>query len=80
MTLTLHKVVTWQFHSMAQNNGLLKKWEDKKLVTLSLTVNDNNNMHNRQYTAAVIVKLPVLIWTRQFDPLNPSLGVEQQVN
>jgi Bacterial tandem repeat domain 1 len=73
MALTPQNVVAWHDRNTAQHQALLGEWAGKGFRTLSLTI--YGTPQDPRY-AAVIVKRPVVIATKQYGPLNQA-GIQQ---
>jgi Beta-lactamase/Bacterial tandem repeat domain 1 len=71
--LTPQNVVAWHDRTTAQHKALLDQWADKGFRTLSLSI--YGTPQDPRY-AAVMVKRPVVIATKQFGPLDQA-GIQQ---
>ena len=76
MTLTSQNVVAWHDRNAGQHKTLLDEWAAKGFRTLSLAI--YGAPQDPRY-AAVVVKRPVVIATKQFGPVNQA-GIQQAFN
>jgi Polyglycine hydrolase-like, structural repeat len=73
MTLTSQNVVAWHDRTPSQLRTLLDQWAAKDFPTLSLTV--YGTPQGPRYAATMVTR-PVVVATKQFDPLNQA-GIQQ---
>ena len=76
MTLTSQNVAAWDDRNTTQHKALVSEWPDKGFRTLSLTI--YGTPQDPRF-AAVMVKRPVVIATKQFGPLNQA-GIQSAFN
>lgn len=76
MPLTSQNVIAWHDRNTTQHKALLDEWAGKGFRTLSLSL--YGTPQDPRY-AAVLVKRPVIVATKQFGPLNQA-GIQQAFN